>query len=446
MARCARRQSRLCARFRAQVSWGLRCRRRSSHGHRFPIHAGAARSRPPDPSHHRAQRPRAERAARHRGRKGYPPRDGRRKDRHRRVLRALQHQRRARANRDRRRGRRADAADALLPVLLGLLQRARHPPRGASRGPVPRGPRARSLPLHHRRLRCQRDQLPHRPAVSRGSRRPRAQEGVVASLVLSRHHPSRRECHHPAGLSRFLRARAELSADLDALLLPLRVQAGAPGLRVPVLGRRRAGDQAGRGRDRLRGNRRARAGNRWNPGASPGVLRPAAGDLRPPRGAADPGRGDHRLRTHWTLVRDGAMGYSPRPGLLRQGDHQRLPPAGGCRASARGLRDDPGPVAQGPPVHGRAHLQQPPELLCGRPGEHRHHRARGAGGQQPGGRGLPAGEPAPGAGRPSVSSRRSAASACSPPWSAPPPERKIRSAEARWSSRPPSRPAAGRRA
>ena len=62
--------------------------------------------------------------------------------------------------------------------------------------------------------------------------------------------------------------------------------------------------------------------------------------MRPPRRAADPRRGGHRLRPHRQDVRLRARGRVARPALPRQGHHRRLPAAGGHardRGDLRGL-------------------------------------------------------------------------------------------------------------
>ncbi len=107
-----------------------------------------------------------------------------------------------------------------------------------------------------------------------------------------------------------------------------RLRRNAGGLRPPA--RRRAGGdhRAGGGRpgDRLRRGDRRR-GHRRRPDAGTRVLPGGARGLRPPRGAADPGRSD---------VRNGAHRHAAR---LRAG-RRRTGPAGDCQGSRRRLPAD----------------------------------------------------------------------------------------------------------
>ena len=90
-------------------------------------------------------------------------------------------------------------------------------------------------------------------------------------------------------------------------------------------------------RRRGRGGDRRAAGPGRRRDARPAARLPARGAraLRPPRRAADLRRGGDRLRPHRDDVRLRAGGRRARPPLPRQGDHRRLPAAGGDADHAR---------------------------------------------------------------------------------------------------------------
>ena len=109
----------------------------------------------------------------------------------------------------------------------------------------------------------------------------------------------------------------------------------------------------------------------------PGYLRGAARAVRPPRRLPHPRRGDLRASAAWarggapsttastpdlvTFAKGVTSGYQPVGGVL-------VGPA--VRGAARGR-----PRLRAAP---RLHLQRPPHRVRGRPGQPRHHRARGA--------------------------------------------------------------------
>ena len=98
--------------------------------------------------------------------------------------------------------------------------------------------------------------------------------------------------------------------------------------------------------------------------------------LQAHRRAARGRRGDRRLRPPRRVVRPRALGHRAGHDHVRQGRHQRLPPA----RRGRRQRHDRGAVlgrAEPAVVPPRADVRGPPDVLRGRAGQPRHHRARG---------------------------------------------------------------------